>query len=291
MSDYLQAIATVLSLVNPAICGMLGHTESELLRKRFPQTVHEEDYATFQEQFAEVLAGRRQDIELEMRYVRKDGTTMWAHTTAVWQFDSENRPTYCIHLIQNINQRKYAINALHESRQKYEGLINTLEGIVWEANAETLEFSFVSPQAKQILGYPVDKWISQPRFWRNRIHTEDLDRVIEAYARGVESRGGFELEYRVIADDGHVVWLRDTVNVISGVGFIGSSFNRSASEQVERLSLGLEVSFIEGLPVRDIEARLKGQNPANSAILFLTYTVDTEGNSVTVSGKCSSLSR
>jgi len=200
--------------VNPAICVMLGYTESELLRKQFPQTVHVDDLATFQEQFAEVLAGRRLDIEVEMRYLRKDGSTMWGHTTAVWQFDSENRPTHCIHLIQNINQRKYAMHALQESRQKYEGLINTLKGIVWEADAETLEFSFVSPQAEQILGYPVGKWLSQPRFWRNHVHPEDLQRALEASNEARKLKRGYELEYRMIAANGRSVWLRDTVGVV-----------------------------------------------------------------------------
>ena len=204
--------------VNPAICAMLGYTESELLRKQFPQTVHEDDLENFQQQFKEVLAGRRHDIELEMRYLRKDGTTMWGHTTAVWQFDGENRPTYCIHLIQDINQRKYAINALQESRQKYEALINTLEGIVWEADAETFEFSFVSPQAEQILGYPVDKWLSQPRFWRNHVHPEDLRKSVEASNQARKNKHGYELEYRIVAADGRSVWLRDTVGVVQQDG-------------------------------------------------------------------------
>ncbi len=204
--------------VNPAICVMLGYTESELLRKQFPQTVHEDDLAKFQEQFAEVLAGRRHDIEVEMRYVRKDGSTMWGHTTAVWQFDSENSPTYCIHLIQNINQRKYAMHALQESRQKYEGLINTLDGIVWEADAETFEFSFVSPHAEDILGYPVEKWLSQPRFWRNHVHPEDLQQAVETIAQARAQRRGYELEYRVVAANGQPVWLRDTVSVVQQDG-------------------------------------------------------------------------
>ena len=204
--------------VNPAICAMLGYTESELLRKQFPQTVHENDFAKFQQQFDEVLAGRRHDIELEMRYLRKDGTTMWGHATAIWQFDAENHPTYCIHLIQDINQRKYAMHALQESRQKYEGLINTLEGIVWEADAETFEFSFVSQQAEQILGYSVSKWLSQPRFWRNHVHPEDLQKAVEASDEARKHKCGYELEYRIVAADGRSVWLRDTVGVVQQNG-------------------------------------------------------------------------
>ncbi len=204
--------------VNPAICAMLGYTESELLRKRFPDTVHKEDLEKFQAQFDEVIADRRVDIELEMRFLRKDGSAMWGHTTAVWQFNAEGEPTYCIHLIQDINQRKYAVDALAQTREKYEGLINTLEGIVWEANPETFEFSFVSPQAERILGYPVDKWLNQPRFWRNHVHPEDLQRAIEASDEARRNKCGYELEYRIVAADGNPVWLRDTVGVVQQNG-------------------------------------------------------------------------
>jgi len=204
--------------VNPSICAMLGYTEKELLRKQLHETVHEEDLAKFKQQFEQVLAGRRRDIEMEMRFLRKDNTTMWGQTTAVWQFDAENHPTHCIHLIQDINQRKYAMHALQDTRQKYEGLINTLEGIVWEADAETFEFSFVSPQAEQILGYPAEKWVSQPRFWRNHVHPEDLQRAVEASNEARKHKRGYECEYRIVAADGSSVWLRDTVGVVQQDG-------------------------------------------------------------------------
>jgi PAS domain-containing protein len=33
-------------------------------------------------------------------------------------------------------------------------LINSLDAIIWEANAKTFQFRFVSPQAERILGFP-----------------------------------------------------------------------------------------------------------------------------------------
>ncbi len=110
------------------------------------------------------------------------------------------------------------MHALQESRQKYEGLINTLDGIVWEADAETFEFSFVSPHAEDILGYPVEKWLSQPRFWRNHVHPEDLQQAVETIAQARAQRRGYELEYRVVAANGQPVWLRDTVSVVQQDG-------------------------------------------------------------------------
>src|ERR1700750_555309 len=57
--------------------------------------------------------------------------------------------------------------ALPQSERLYSTLVNSLGGIVWEADGETFQFTFVSEQAEQILGYPVEQWLTEPDFWRN----------------------------------------------------------------------------------------------------------------------------
>ena len=56
----------------------------------------------------------------------------------------------------------------------YEKLVNSLGGIVWEADPYTFQFSFVSAQAEAILGYPVEEWLSDPQFWRRHTHADDV---------------------------------------------------------------------------------------------------------------------
>lgn len=96
----------------------------------------------------------------------------------------------------------------------YSKLINSLDGIVWEANGETFQFTFVSPQAEKILGYPIDRWL-EPHFWRDHTHPEDAD-WCSAFCLDSARRGqDHEFEYRMIAADGSVVWLHDIVSVKS----------------------------------------------------------------------------
>jgi PAS domain-containing protein len=69
-------------------------------------------------------------------------------------------------------------------------LVNSVEGIVWEADTATFSFSFVSEQAERILGYLVEQWIREPTFWRDHLHPEDRDwaaviRVVQLYERVV----------------------------------------------------------------------------------------------------------
>ena len=99
------------------------------------------------------------------------------------------------------------------SAEKLLSLVNALGGIVWEAEAETFRFLFVSEEAERILGYPARIWLEEPDFWVRHTHPEDVERCA-SFCRAASARGeDHELEYRMIAADGRVVWLRDIVTV------------------------------------------------------------------------------
>ena len=92
-------------------------------------------------------------------------------------------------------------------------LINALGGIVWEAEPETLQFLFVSEEAERILGYPRRTWLEEPDFWVRHTHPDDVERCASLYRRASDRGEDHELEYRMIAADGRIVWLRDIVSV------------------------------------------------------------------------------
>ncbi|MFN2425233.1 MAG: PAS domain S-box protein [Candidatus Binatia bacterium] len=103
---------------------------------------------------------------------------------------------------------------LRRSREQYEHLVASIDGIVWEANGETLRFTFVSAQAERLLGYPPARWVEDPDFWCNHIHPDDCAWVVAFCRRSTEERKNHDFEYRMIAADGRAVWLRDIVTVV-----------------------------------------------------------------------------
>ena len=63
--------------------------------------------------------------------------------------------------LERSNQRlQDAVSHAVAAQYRYQDLVNSVDGIVWEADAATLRFSFVSSQAERILGYPVDRWLA-----------------------------------------------------------------------------------------------------------------------------------
>jgi signal transduction histidine kinase len=94
-------------------------------------------------------------------------------------------------------------------------LVNDLDAIVWEADRATGAFTFVGPDAADILGYPRQRWLADPEFRARLIHPDDRHRALAGYRAAHESRGIHEIEFRAIAADGRIVSMRDRIDARS----------------------------------------------------------------------------
>jgi PAS domain S-box-containing protein len=104
-------------------------------------------------------------------------------------------------------ERQRAEQALRE-------LICTVDGIVWEADSDTFQFTFVSPHAERLLGYPVERWLNEPDFWASHLHPDDREWAVNFCVAATRAGKDHQFEYRMLAADGRVVWLRDLVTVV-----------------------------------------------------------------------------
>ncbi|MFM9904953.1 MAG: PAS domain S-box protein [Pyrinomonadaceae bacterium] len=99
------------------------------------------------------------------------------------------------------------------SRKQYESLLRTIDGIIWEAEADPFRLVFVNKKAETLLGYSVEQWLTEPDFWANHLHPADREWATEFCAKAEERREDHELEYRMIAADDRVVWFKDRVTL------------------------------------------------------------------------------
>ncbi|GJM24358.1 MAG: hypothetical protein DHS20C16_07730 [Phycisphaerae bacterium] len=126
----------------------------------------------------------------------------------------------------------------HLSPNEILGLVDSLPAAIWQMDPATCEFKFVSKGAKDLLGYPVEDWLSDPKFWITHLHPEDRRWAVSYCQSAVEAGQSHEFEYRMIASDGRIVWIRDLVKVISRddehpvvVGILIDVTRRHKSEQ------------------------------------------------------------
>ncbi|MBA3403137.1 MAG: PAS domain S-box protein, partial [Gemmatimonadaceae bacterium] len=115
---------------------------------------------------------------------------------------------------ENISARKRAEAEVREAGEKLEGIINSVEGVVWAADATTANVQFVSSKAEEILGYPITAWLQETGFWRHHLHPDDRAKVIASSSEALAQLRPVELEYRMVAVDGREVWFRDRTSFV-----------------------------------------------------------------------------
>ncbi|HTF59509.1 MAG TPA: PAS domain-containing protein, partial [Actinomycetes bacterium] len=72
-----------------------------------------------------------------------------------------------------------------------------------------------SPQYQELFGYKAEE-IAQPDFWKTLIHPEDREWVLAENERVDRTGDPWNVEYRALAKDGRVVWLRDHAVLVRG---------------------------------------------------------------------------
>ena len=166
----------------------------------------------FEDVHRAVISGETRTLAFEI--LGFEGTRRWMETYAVPFRNPMTGLVEHLAVSHDITTRKQAEDAAAQLRRRYEDLVHTVNGIVWEVDVRTMRFTFVSRQAEGILGYPVERWLTDPNFWIDHIHPDDRDWAPAFCLQETEKKSGHTFEYRMLAADGRTVWLRDIVSVI-----------------------------------------------------------------------------
>ncbi len=102
-----------------------------------------------------------------------------------------------------------------EAQSRYQLLVEQLPIIVYINPVDKMSSTiYVSPQIQTVLGYMPDEWLSDPEFWQKRIHPDDREAVLTQIERSDLTETPFDMEYRMLARDGHVVWFHDQMVLV-----------------------------------------------------------------------------
>jgi diguanylate cyclase (GGDEF)-like protein/PAS domain S-box-containing protein len=134
-----------------------------------------------------------------------------------------------------------------DDARRYRTLIEQLPLVVYvdALDAESSNI-FTSRQVEPLLGFTTAEWASDGGLFVRVLHPDDRDRVLAAHARTHETHLPLSAEYRLIAKDGRVVWVRDEgVVVLDDDGsplylqgyLLDITAEREAQEQLRQLAL------------------------------------------------------
>jgi PAS domain S-box-containing protein len=109
--------------VNPQLCTILGYTGEQLLERSFQQLTHPDDVDNDLVQRQRLLDGEIDSYSSENRYLRADGSPLWAQLTVALVREARGRPDYLITALEPITERKRIEAELRENEARYRSLI------------------------------------------------------------------------------------------------------------------------------------------------------------------------
>ena len=191
--------------VNKRLCEMLGYAEGELIGMSVKDISHPEDRDAVDDRRQTLFTGQAETVQIEKRYLRKDGGTIWAHVAIAMERDAAGKPLYAISVLDDITARKQTDAALRESEERYRRTFELAGSGVAHIGLDR-KFIRVNRRLCEILGYPEHELIGMTG--RQISHPEDLDVINKERAK--MERGEVDhvrVEKRYLRKDGSTVWI------------------------------------------------------------------------------------
>lgn len=241
--------------LGPQVEAMLGFPAAELTgdRAAWDRITHPDDLETIRE------ADRRSDetgepFFAEYRIFDRDGGIHWFRDRASLRVDPATGARSWQGMMIEITEEKRALEQLREAETRYRSLVETLPAVVFiDLFDDEATNVYTSPQTEAILGYTVEDWSRDPNLWQKIVHPEDRERVDVANRTHTE-HSIFDEEYRMIAKDGRLVWVRDVGVAIEGAdgrlyshGFLLDVTAQKVAESALREALAREHDIAERL--------------------------------------------
>ncbi|UCE17650.1 MAG: PAS domain S-box protein [Gemmatimonadota bacterium] len=200
-------------MANPAMMRMLGYTSfEELARRNLEETGFEPEYP--RAAFKERMENEGAVIGLESAWVRQDGNTVFIRESARVVRNEYGKPLYYEGTVEDITQRKQAEEQILLANERLQYLLSMTSPVIYTAKTSgNYEATFLSENVIRMVGYEPKEFLETPRFWIDRIHPDDVQRVVEDLPTIFEKEF-HTCEYRFQRKDGTYIWIRDEMKLV-----------------------------------------------------------------------------
>ena len=159
--------------------------------------------AGFSEEERQVLADKWFSIKIEKVF----------HYTLLWQLLGVITPIVLAVLYWN-RKLKHAEETIRESEAKFRALVESSQTVPFSFNLTQGRYTYIGAQVEAWLGYPVESWTDMDS-WAERIHPDDRAEAVDSCKTATRRNEDHELQFRILTADGHWVWVREIVSVLS----------------------------------------------------------------------------
>lgn len=199
---------------NAAMIKMTGYSPEEFFNMSGVDLGYPEDAEIGLPELKAVLEGKLNTYQIEKRYVRKGGQVYWVRLTNSVVRRADGSPEYFVTMVEDINERKQALEELHRSQARFRAIFNdsavgmgvmSLERRIIDANPAICRIygmtreEMIGMSAAEVT-YPED----------NPQSTQLLDELVSG------QRNSYEIDRRYVRRNGEVFWAHVTMSSVRG---------------------------------------------------------------------------
>lgn len=263
--------------VNQRYCDILGYPKDELLGRNLCDLTHPGDLDRDLAAQAALLHGQSDQVTVEKRTLRKDGSVVWINASRVLVRDDEGAPAFVISVIEDVTARKEAESQLVAGEAQYRAIFDSaVEAIAVIDAAGSIQS--VNPALVSMFGYAPPELIGKNiRLLMPEMIARHHDGYLEQYRQtGRRAIIGIGREVTGHRKDGTdfpldlsvAEWRRD-----GAVFFTGIMRDVSARKAAEEALISGEARYraifdsaVEAIAVIDEVGTIQSVNPALMSI-------------------------
>jgi PAS domain S-box-containing protein len=189
---------------NREFCRITGYSEQELSKLTIKDITHPEDIPS---SLAKADALRRGDLDryqMEKRYIRKDGTTIWVRITPQAVRNADGKPLYSLGMIEDITERKATAEALQAKTQELDRYFTLSLDLLCIADTDGY-FRRLNPEWENTLGYSLAE-LEGKRFL-DFVHPDDIAATMEKLTSLTTQTSVSKFVNRYRTKDGDYRWI------------------------------------------------------------------------------------
>jgi PAS domain S-box-containing protein len=194
-----------------------GQPVEELLIQGSREAIHPEDLKWAGQAWWAAIA-TKSTFDVEHRIRKYDGTYEYFNVRGVPVFDAEGRVRIWVGMTTNINARKQAEEALRLSRERLDLVLQAAKLGLWYCDLPFSKLNW-NDKCKEHFGLLPNEDVTIDLFY-DRLHPDDRERTRAAIEQSVSQHRSYDIDYRTVAFDGRVRWIRAI-----GRGFYDSEGN------------------------------------------------------------------
>lgn len=194
-----------LTFVNDAYCAMLGIPREELLGynyRMFLLALNQVDETNL----TTMVTPENPVSLLETQMILPTGELRWHQWNNRAIYNAQGVLVEFQAVGRDITERKRIEETLRQTTERLNGILRSLDDVVWSAAVDGSQVFYVSPACEKVFGYTEQQLCDRPSLWLEIIHPDDRPRV-EALLSDLPATGMLLAEYRLIHPDEGVRWV------------------------------------------------------------------------------------